>query len=461
MKISIIIPIHNSEEYLRECLESLSMQDLYDVEFICIDDNSTDSSREILQEYADRDQRFRLINDPDGSYGHKINRGIAEAKGKYIGIVESDDKVSLNMFSTLYSYAEEYQVDFIKSNYYTFITISEGTLQTITNVVNNSTLYGEALDISSNHQLITIKSGTGIWSGIYNREFLLDNHISLNETPGASYQDTGFNFFVALHARRAYFLNTPLYWYRTDNVSSSVKDERKAMMIREEFRLIVEKLENNNLLINEVLSLIATRKFTAYWWNITRLSLENRIVFINAVLEEILGDINNNLVIWSELSSEACIFYKGLLEGESKALDDLKNREQYVKRVIIDTFNKIKSNQSLILFGAGIVGISTLGRLISMGKIINSNSVLCLCDNNADLWGRDIQGIPIMAPQEAINNFPDADYIITCNKYADEIKNQLLSLNIKESQILVHDVYGMYTDLAALKGIWMEYYEEM
>ena len=121
-KISVLIPIYNVEKYLRECLESLVNQTFQDIEFICINDGSTDSSLKILEEYAQKDSRIKIINKENSGYGASMNMGLDAASGEYIGIVESDDFVSSNMFEDLYNLAEKNNADIVKSDYYTYLT---------------------------------------------------------------------------------------------------------------------------------------------------------------------------------------------------------------------------------------------------------------------------------------------------------------------------------------------------
>ena len=86
-KISIIVPVYNVERYLRDCLNSLINQTLSDIEIICVNDGSTDSSPRILEEYASKDSRIKVINKENSGYGASMNMGLAAAEGEYIGIV--------------------------------------------------------------------------------------------------------------------------------------------------------------------------------------------------------------------------------------------------------------------------------------------------------------------------------------------------------------------------------------
>ena len=106
-KVSIVIPTYNVEQYLKECLDSVINQTLKDIEIICVDDGSTDNSGKILDEYAAKDSRIKVIHKENGGYGKAMNVGIDNATGEYIGIVEPDDYIEFDMYETLYINAKK------------------------------------------------------------------------------------------------------------------------------------------------------------------------------------------------------------------------------------------------------------------------------------------------------------------------------------------------------------------
>lgn len=120
IKVSIILPSLNVLPYIKECVESVMNQTLHEIEIICVDAGSTDGTLEILQEYEKQDNRIKLIVSDKKSYGYQMNLGIKAAVGEYIGIVETDDYVSENMYEELYTVARENEVDFVKADFYRF-----------------------------------------------------------------------------------------------------------------------------------------------------------------------------------------------------------------------------------------------------------------------------------------------------------------------------------------------------
>lgn len=117
-KISVIIPVYNVEEYLSECLDSVINQTLKDIEIICIDDGSTDTSGKILDEYALKDERIKVIHQTNQGPGAARNRGLECITGEYVAFMDADDYYGEeNYYETLYGIAKESDADAVKGLY--------------------------------------------------------------------------------------------------------------------------------------------------------------------------------------------------------------------------------------------------------------------------------------------------------------------------------------------------------
>ena len=113
VKVSVIIPVYNEQDYLRECLQSLKNQDFVDCEFICVDDGSTDGSLSICKLFATSDERFKVISQKNAGPAVARNAGMDLAQGEYICFVDSDDRVKSNMLTRLYSEAKSGDFDIV------------------------------------------------------------------------------------------------------------------------------------------------------------------------------------------------------------------------------------------------------------------------------------------------------------------------------------------------------------
>ncbi|WP_069592857.1 glycosyltransferase family 2 protein [Methanosphaera sp. WGK6] len=114
IKVSVIIPIYNTEQYLEQCLKSIEQQTLTDIEIICIDDCSTDSSLNILKNHAQKDKRIIILqNKENDGAGYSRNIGLDNAKGKYIMFVDSDDYLDLETLEYCFNKSEEQNLDLL------------------------------------------------------------------------------------------------------------------------------------------------------------------------------------------------------------------------------------------------------------------------------------------------------------------------------------------------------------
>ncbi|MBR1939314.1 glycosyltransferase family 2 protein [Candidatus Saccharibacteria bacterium] len=266
-KISVLVPIYNVEEYLPECLDSLIVQTLKELEIICINDGSTDSCPDILKEYAEKDSRIVIINKKNSGYGDSMNKGLKKATGEYIGIVESDDFMSADGFEKMYRLAEKHKVEVVKSNFYEYFT------DKYDDVAKRNLFRKEDVNrvVDPRKDRAVIYEQPSIWSAIYRRDFLEKNDIKFLPSPGASYQDAGFNFKVWACARKAYFTDEAFLHYRQDNPSSSMKSSGKIFAVKNEYDEVESYLKNHNLYEEYKYTLVAMR-LSSYAWNINRLT---------------------------------------------------------------------------------------------------------------------------------------------------------------------------------------------
>lgn len=292
--ISILMPVCNVEKYLGDCLKSALCQGLDDIEIICINDGSTDSSLDILRYYAQADSRVVIIDKKNAGYGAAMNDGLKIARGEYIGVLESDDKVCEGAWASLYELAKKNDLDIVRGIY-------------------NKTKFGEITLFDSNEKVdafcpTSLKRAPlrqvfcpedyprcfwinpCIWTCLFRRAFLEENDIWFNETPGASYQDTGFAFKTWACARRAMLVDIPVIFYNLDNESSSSNSKAKVYAVCDEMHEI-ERFLDERRSPQWLYKVLAAIRYKTYTWNLKRVSEEYKAEFASVMKQEQTRDL--------------------------------------------------------------------------------------------------------------------------------------------------------------------------
>ncbi|OUN94045.1 glycosyltransferase [Blautia sp. An46] len=283
VKVSIIVPVCNVEQYLRECLDSAINQTLQEIEIICVNDGSKDNSLQILEEYAEKDTRVKIIDKDNAGYGHAMNIGMDMARGEYIGILESDDYIKLDMYETLYNIAHQDCIDMVKADFYRFTVDGEYRHLYYNFLTPKQEYYNHIL---TGDRTIDLFKFTNTWTGIYNADFLRENNIRHQETPGASYQDNGFWFQTTICAKSLYYLDRPFYMNRRDNPNSSIYQREKMFMANTEYKFIYNFIEERPELKEKYARFYAMKKFDNYYYNYRQISKELKFEYLTKFSEE-------------------------------------------------------------------------------------------------------------------------------------------------------------------------------
>ena len=291
-KVSVLVPICNVERYLEECLDSLVAQSFTDFEVLCINDGSTDGSLAIIHRHMEADARFRVIDKPNSGYGASMNMGLANAIGEYIAILESDDFFEPNALELLVDAAERNQSDVVKADFYLYWSTPQERDE-LFRIVDEQEIGRTMRPIDD---LAIFFRKPSIWSALYRTNFLKDNGIDFLETPGASYQDAGFNFKVWASAARATFIADPILHYRQDNEKSSVNSAAKVYCVCDEYASMASFVNDRLDGDPRLMGILECMKFDSYMWNYDRLSGDLRGGFIVRASREFVDDLDKGLV---------------------------------------------------------------------------------------------------------------------------------------------------------------------
>lgn len=424
IKVSVIMPAMNVKKYIRECLDSVVNQTLKEIEIICVDAYSTDGTRQIIEEYAQRDPRVRLLDDRIGSTGYSNNMGIRLASGKYVAILETDDYVSPSMYETLYAIGEKENCDVVRADYQVFWGDGKQRVFLDKPIACELDMYGRILSAKESKKIFLNDMST--WTGIYRRSFLLENQIWHNETPGASYQDNGFWFQTTALAGRICYAPVSGYRYRLDNPKSSIHNPKKIYAICDEYEFIRRKLEDKNI-FTEFCHTFVYMKYIRYISSFYRLHEEFKMRFLIRFSEEMRAHQEKGEIGWEMFSEMQKKILEAVLSSPKTFYEEIRRRQQALA-VFLDREGKV------VQAGCGSDGIRFLSYMKGENRL---SQIICIADNNPKLQGKEIFHIPVLSMEKAKELYGRHGYVITSLNHASAIKEQLCGLGVPEEKIEV------------------------
>lgn len=266
MKISVIIPVYNAEDFLKRCLDSVINQTYTDWEVIAIDDGSKDNSYKILTDYALKDSRFKVATQENQGPGYTRNKAMLQATGDYIVFLDSDDYIDFSYFEDL--------IECVKTNNSDMIFIDvlqEKSNGELIKVERMSKYKNRSKDIIIRHQM----TGKLPWGGCrkaVKASLLINNDIKYtNDDVG---EEALFSFRVLYNAKVISFIDKPLYHYVIYPDSQSKKggdDPWGGVCIK-----ISDYLQKNGL-IDEYKETLNSLRFTALIISIYRKTQKNNL----------------------------------------------------------------------------------------------------------------------------------------------------------------------------------------
>ncbi len=216
VKVSVVVPVYNTAEFLAQCLESLCRQTLKDIEIICINDGSTDSSLRILKDFARKDRRIKIINQENQGLSCSRNAGIMRASGEYIGFVDSDDMVADNFYECLYKRAVATSADIAAAN---IIRVNNNGQSMFLDYKKNETVEL----IQDKFRVLRIPDFNYVWNRIYAAGLFTDKDAYFPEH--LYYEDIIWTPKMLLKSRKISTITQTCYYYR-QNANSIMSTSR-------------------------------------------------------------------------------------------------------------------------------------------------------------------------------------------------------------------------------------------
>lgn len=303
--VSVILPSLNVKPFIEECVESVINQTLENIEIICVDAGSDDGTLEILEDYANKDSRIKILRSDKRSYGHQMNLGIAAAEGEYVGILETDDYVEEDMYESLYELSNEGSVDIVKSNFYHFYGDCEFRIDSTKKGLpkNEFTVYENA-NVLNGHP--------SIWTGIYKKSFLVENNIKFIEAPGGGWVDNPFLFETHLNAKSIIYKDEPYYYYRELNPNSSTNQLNDLTLPMRRMLDCLDIFEKYNVTDEDVLHAFYFRIFWHIKDTLKKPYFDEQEEEVYHYMQNVLKRLNKDIVLDTFNSDTHLIYYKYL-----------------------------------------------------------------------------------------------------------------------------------------------------
>lgn len=242
IKVSVIIPVYNTEKYLDSCLESVENQTLKDIEIICINDGSKDNSLEILKNHKSKDNRIKIIDQENSGVSAARNAGIKKAIGEYITFVDSDDLISPYLCEINYNNAKKYDTDIIEFGDIKFKDGEKENFEEYDNYDNSKILFSSCQDTENPFDKLKIE-GSIACSRLWKRDFLIKNNIYFKEGISLG-EDSLFDWIAIAQARRVLQDKNVFYYYRIGRESSATGSATLTKQLKN-YMLIIKEIFNN------------------------------------------------------------------------------------------------------------------------------------------------------------------------------------------------------------------------
>ena len=242
-KISVIVPVYNVEQFLRECIESIRNQTYKNIEIILVDDGSTDNSGKICDEYISKDSRIKVIHKENGGLSSARNTGLDNATGDYVMFSDSDDLFLPDSCQVMIDEMERTNSDYVVGNYQN--CNEDGTLWD--NPVFDQTKYVNfRLSIKDyKHSFFTMNSS--VCNKIFRMSFL--NKINIRFIEGVPAEDAIFSTYCFIKSKKVYYIPDVMYLYRQRSADSSISMSCSLNYfkgISKAYKIIYDNFKENN-----------------------------------------------------------------------------------------------------------------------------------------------------------------------------------------------------------------------
>ena len=222
VKVSVIMPVYNAEDYLKMAIESILSQTLTDLELVCVDDGSTDKSLDIIKEFQKNDARVRIITENNAGVSAARNKGLARARGEYILFFDADDFCEANFVEKLYTLSVKENLDVAVAEYDIYQN-KRAVFESSIPSDHGEIFEGGAIVSKNNHPDEILQSTTAyVWNKMFKHSFLSEKELQF-DTELRVFEDTHFIVTVLSLADRVGKVNDVLVHHRVYSDQNKTK----------------------------------------------------------------------------------------------------------------------------------------------------------------------------------------------------------------------------------------------
>lgn len=442
-KVSVIIPVYNVEEYLRECLDSVVNQTLKEIEIICVDDGSTDNSLEILKEYTKKDNRITVISRENKGVGYSRNEGIENAAAEYIMFLDADDYIEDEYLFVAYEKIKETHSDIAIFNHKEFDNgknLCFWKYDTMQRVIDNNYTVDRASGLL-----------TFVWDKIYKKDFIVQNKILFPQNLKTA-EDGIFNLWCYYYNAKFVFSNTGYYVYRKTRKNSATSDCVKTLksdiislkyIINSDLYIRGDK-RLKNIIVNKIVGGLANsydRSFTLNQKLECWKEIRNFVKYLKHKIDKADWKTYGRL---NELKKYNFInlFYSKYLQIQNKTAKKTKisviipvyNAENFLKECLDSLKNQKEHNIEIIC----VNDKSTDSSLTILKNCQKLDPRIKIVNNTENIGAGRSRNIALNLAQSEYIYFMDADDFVTEDVFTSSLKI------MKEKPIIDFCMFGYY-----------------
>lgn len=223
-KISVIMPVYNSKEYILEAIESVLNQSFTDFELLLIDDGSSDGSEKICDKLAQEDSRIKVFHKKNGGISSARNYGLEHSNGKYIAFIDNDDRYKKDFLKTAFEEFDNSKLDFLKCGAERHVLKNDKLVQRELRQIPYNISLNKELFLSTYFKFKETCIYNTIWNGLYRKDFLVKYNIKFNEAIRLGHDDQLFNIDLFRHFSSFKILSECYYiWMQRSEHSTSLQ----------------------------------------------------------------------------------------------------------------------------------------------------------------------------------------------------------------------------------------------